>query len=242
MTVSEFSSFYNLPRRQVELAVTRALAKNAGRFELPGLGAFQATKRGTSRTSPVDIELYDVHARAPRTASLFAASEASPADQAATPAAPDSDQTAELPLDIPSSSLSGLTERELKLRLTAAQIDQIEQSTALAQAKLRGEVVSYCANSVQLILTSLREEIAELRLPQATIDALRLAIGHALDDLDAVLPELAKGSPTESIELTLSARRAERITAARLSSEKAESSPASLTNCNPSTSNLPAGA
>ena len=242
MTVSEFSSFYNLPRRQVELAVTRALAENAGRFELPGLGAFQATKRGTARTSPVDIELYDVHARAPRTASLFAASEASPADQAATPAAPDADETTELPLDLPPSPLSGLTERELKLRLTAAKIDQIEQSTALAQAKLRGEVVSYCANSVQLILTSLREEIAELRLPQATIDSLRLAIGHALDDLEAVLPELAKGSPTESIELTLSARRAERITASRLSGSVPVSEQENLTNYNQSTSNLSAGA
>ena len=238
MTVSEFSSFYNLPRRQVELAVTKALASNAGRFELPGLGAFQATKRGDSRTSPVNIELYDVHTRAPRAASLFAASEASSADQAATDAAPDSLQTDDLPLDLPQSPFSGLTEHELKLRYQAAKINAIEQSTALAQAKLRGEAVAYCANTFQLMLTSLREEIAALRLPPDTMNSLRAAVGNALADLEAVIPELTKGSPIETIELALSTRRADRITAARLSSLSHDREHEDLTYCNSSTSNM----
>lgn len=234
MTVSEFSSFYNLPRRQVELAVTRALAENDGRFELPGLGAFQATKRGTSRTSPVDIELYDVHTRAPRAVPAFSASEASLPSHPATAAALDDDQDADLFPETRSNALADLTERDLKRRLTAARIDAIEQSTELAKAKLRGEVVGYCANTVQLILTSLREEIAELRLAPATIDALRSAIGHALDDLIAVLPELVKGTPSDTIELALFTRRAERIAASRMSSENDASVPAYLINCNPS--------
>jgi len=216
MTVSEFSSFYQIPRRQVELAVTRALAENYGRFELPGLGAFQATKRGTARTSPVDIELYDVHTRAPRTVAAFSASEASLLSHPVTAAASDDDQDADLFPETRPNALADLTERDLKRRLTAARIDAIEQSTELARAKLRGEVVVYCANTVQLILTSLREEIAELCLAPETMTSLRAAVGNALGDLTAVLPGIVKGTPTEDLEVLISSRRAERITAVRI--------------------------
>lgn len=238
MTVSEFSSFYNLPRRRVELAVTRALEQNGGRFELPGLGAFQATKLGDSRTSPVKIEMYDVKTRAPRTVAASAFSEPPRPSLASDPAA----EAPSDPASAPVADLASLSEYDLKRRMQAAKILALEQSSKLAQLKLRREAVARCANIIQRLLASVRTEISALHLDDATTDAIASAVNAAISDLSAVLPDIIAEVPEEQIELALTRLRAERIAAGRMSSENAAFKHEYLTNYNPSTSNFATGA
>lgn len=226
MTISQFARFYAIPRRRVELAVTRALAQNGGRFELPGLGAFQAKKSGEGRTALVQIEMFDVRhgfKTLPPPPTVSEADAASPAPQPPSSENPASDS----PEDAAPVELHELSESELKRRLTAARIAAIEQESAVKRAKLRGEVVAYCANSVQILLASFRSELASLHLDAATTDALSVALSDVLSDLDAVSADLIANVPPEQIELAITRRRAERI-AARRASELDKTSSVSL--------------
>lgn len=223
MTISQFASFYAIPRRRVELAVTRALAQNGGRFELPGLGAFIAKKSGEGRTALVQIEMFDVRhgfKTLPPPPTVSEADSASPVPQ---PQFSDSEAAEEeAPVE-----LHELSEAELKRRLTAARIAAIEQESAVKRAKLRGEVVAYCANSVQILLASFRAELAAMRLDDATAEALSLALSDVLSDLDAVSADLIANVPPDQIELAITRRRAERI-AARRAAELDKQPPSTL--------------
>lgn len=199
MTISEFCQFYNLTRRQVEYRVGEAFRLNGGRFELPGFGMFQATKTGTGKTCTIQIEMWEP-ARA-RSADPVAdtPSEAAPAQPAQDrPVAPSA------PVDpIPDSPLAELSEHDLKRRHLAARIEKIEQETVLARARFRDEVVSYCASVFQLIIASLRSRIGDLRLDEAQTAAFQRAVAAASADIDAVLPDLIAGVPSDKIELKL---------------------------------------
>ena len=199
MTISEFCQFYNLTRRQVEYRVGEAFRLNGGRFELPGFGMFQATKTGAGKTCTIQIEMWEP-ARA-RSADPVAdtPSEAAP-DQPAPnrPAAPSA------PVEpIPDSPLAELSEHDLKRRHLAARIEKIEQETVLARARFRDEVVSYCASVFQLIIASLRSRIGDLRLDEAQTAAFQRAVAAASADIDAVLPDLIAGVPSDKVELKL---------------------------------------
>ena len=229
-SLNDFAAFYGISRPRLTRIVEDALRDHSGVFALDGLGFFQARKPGPS--SPMQIEKYyptrheqesitplplTGNSRAPRLASPDPASpDASPVRDSSRPASPDS----------PSAY-------ELKLRLTQAKIDQLNQRNILEQARLREETVGYCSAVVQLILSGLRAELENLRLDPATAASIRLALSNVNDDLAAVIPDVIAGLPTERIELALSTRRAERIAAARAStpspaSTSSASSPAQI--------------
>ena len=214
MTITEFSSFYNIPRRRVELAVTRALASNSGRFELPDLGAFQAHKNGDGRTALVTIEMLDVkEARRtlpppPRASELPRASSTA---QSAQPALDDPPATSPLAdSDLP-DNLFSLSERDLKRLLTAARIVALEQDSAEKRAKLRAETVAYCANSIQVLLVSLRAELTAAHLPPESVAAITAALNSVLSDLSGLIPDLIAGATPEQLVSAISARRAARL-------------------------------
>ena len=217
MTITEFASFYNIPRRRVELAVTRALASNSGRFELPDLGAFQAHKNGDGRTALVTIEMLDVKearrtlppppraSEFPRASSPSQSAQPAPDDPLATSTLADSD----LPDD-----LFFLSERDLKRRLTAARIVALEQDSAEKRAKLRAETVAYCANSIQVLLVSLRAELTAAHLPPESVAAITSALNTVLADLASLIPDLIAGATPEQLVSAISARRAARLASA----------------------------
>lgn len=206
MTISAFCQFYQLTRRQVEYRVQQAMLLNGGRFELPGLGAFQAVRRGTGKTSPIDIEMWE--AAAPGSASPqpdAAKNSPAPLPASIAPASPEPP-----PFDTSALPLHELTESELKRRLQAAKVEQIEQSTALSRARFRDEVVGYCASVFELILSSLRASIDDIHLTDAQADAFFSALDAAASDMDAVLPGLISGVPLDKLDLELCNRRAAR--------------------------------
>ena len=199
MTISEFCQFYNLTRRQVEYRVGEAFRLNGGRFELPGFGMFQATKTGAGKTCTIQIEMWEPAA---------ARSSAPPSDTPSEPPAPqpaqDRPSAPSAQVDpIPDSPLAELSEHDLKRRHLAARIEKIEQETVLARARFRDEVVSYCASVFQLIIASLRSRIGDLRLDESQTAAFQAAVAAASADIDAVLPDLIAGVPSDKIELKL---------------------------------------
>lgn len=223
MTITEFCQFYNLTRRQVEYRVTEAFRLNGGRFELQGFGQFQATKTGSGKTCAIQIEMWEPSRRTSSTSDADTSSEA---------AAPSSPKAAPAPLEspvapIPDSPLAELSEHDLKRRHLAARIEKIEQETVLARARFRDEVVNYCASVFQLIIASLRTRIGDLRLDDAQTAAFARAIDATSADIDAVLPDLIAGVPSDKIELKLNLLHA---APASLSSETSDSTPENLTN------------
>ena len=165
MTITEFATFYRIPRRRVELAVTRALASNSGRFELPDLGAFQAHKNGDGRTALVTIEMLDVKEARRTLPPPPSASEIPPASsRIQSPSADISSSALLADPDLP-DDLFSMSEHDLKRRHLAARIAALEQDSAEKRAKLRAETVAYCANSIQVLLVSLRAELTSAHLP-----------------------------------------------------------------------------
>ena len=211
MTITEFATFYQIPRRRVELAVTRALASNSGRFELPDLGAFQAHKNGEGRTALVTIEMLDVKEVRRTLPPPPSASETPQAASRATPAS--SDVSASAPLDgsdLP-DDLFSMSEHDLKRRLMAARIAALEQDSAEKRAKLRAETVAYCANSIQVLLVSLRAELTTANLPPQSVASITAALNTVLSDLADLIPDLIAGATTEQLVSAISARRAARL-------------------------------
>jgi len=214
MTITEFATFYQIPRRRVELAVTRALASNGGRFELPDLGAFIAHKNGDGRTALVTIQMLDVkEARrtlppppsASETPLASSPSQSAPRAPAASSVSPDLNDSG-LPDD-----LLSLSEHDLKRRLMAARIAALEQDSVEKRAKLRAETVAYCANSIQVLLASLRAELTCANLSADSVASITAALNTVLADLSELIPDLIAGATTEQLVSAMSARRAARL-------------------------------
>ncbi|MBQ1515544.1 MAG: hypothetical protein IIZ51_06800 [Lachnospiraceae bacterium] len=214
MTITEFATFYRIPRRRVELAVTRALASNSGRFELPDLGAFQAHKNGDGRTALVTIEMLDVKEARRTLPPPPSASEIPPASsRIQSPSADISSSALLADPDLP-DDLFSMSEHDLKRRHLAARIAALEQDSAEKRAKLRAETVAYCANSIQVLLVSLRAELTSAHLPPQAVATITSALNTALADLTDLIPDLIAGATTEQLVSAISARRAARLASA----------------------------
>ena len=204
-SIRAFCKMYGISRPRLTRIIDNALRDHSGVFAIQGYGYFKAGRPGPD--SDVEIDAYYP----------------TRAEQEAIPPLPPTGnsvqqtQPAEPALRLEQErDPSGLpTEKELKLRIMQERANALKQKNLLEQARIREETVSYCSTVIQLILTSLRQEIALLRLTPAVMDDLRSAISTALSDLDAVIPDIISGKPADEIELILSGRRADRIAASR---------------------------
>ena len=197
LSINKFSELYRIDRRRLTRLVEAALRTHSGVFGLEGLGYFKASRPAPGAAFEIDtynpsaheaeeLPLHQINGRGEKLS-----------DPAPAPASP-------ISADEP-------TAYSLDLRLKAEKVEQLRQRNVLEQARLREETVSYCAASIQLLLSGLRSELNELHLPHETGLAIRDAIADALSDLTSILPEIVAGVPVDSIELTLNARRAARI-------------------------------
>ena len=213
-SIRAFCKMYGISRPRLTRIIENALRDHSGVFAIQGYGYFKAGRPGPD--SDVEIDAYYP----------------TKAEQEAIPPLPPTGnsvqqtQPAEPALRLkPESDPTGLpSEHELKLRIMQERANALKQKNILEQARIREETVSYCSSVIQIILTSLRQEIALLRLTPAVTDAMREAISTALSDLEAVIPDIIKGTPADKIELILSGRRADRIAASR-SKENTEEKP-----------------
>lgn len=203
-SIRSFSSMFSISRPRLTRIVENALRDHSGVFAIQGYGYFRAERPG------------------PKAAIEIVAYYPTKAEQEAIPPLPASGDSVQAPArqsDLTleqQSDLSDLpSEHELKLRLMQERATALRQKNVLEQAKLREDTVSYCSSVVQIILTSLRQEIDLLRLTPEITAAMSGAISTALSDLDAVIPDIIKGTPADRIELILSSRRADRIAASR---------------------------
>lgn len=203
-SIRSFCSMFSISRPRLTRIVENALRDHSGVFAIQGYGYFRAERPG------------------PKAAIEIVAYYPTKAEQEAIPPLPASGDSVQAPARQPDltleqqSDLSDLpSERELKLRLMQERATALRQKNVLEQAKLREDTVSYCSSVVQIILTSLRQDIDLLRLTPEITAAMSGAISTALSDLDAVIPDIIKGTPADSIELILSSRRADRIAASR---------------------------
>lgn len=203
-SIRSFSSMFSISRPRLTRIVENALRDHSGVFAIQGYGYFRAERPG------------------PKAAIEIVAYYPTKAEQEAIPPLPASGDSVQAPARQPDltleqqSDLSDLpSEHELKLRLMQERATALRQKNVLEQAKLREDTVSYCSSVVQIILTSLRQEIDLLRLTPEITAAMSGAISTALSDLDAVIPDIIKGTPADRIELILSSRRADRIAASR---------------------------
>ena len=214
LSLRSFCSMFGISRPRLTRIVENALRDHSGVFAIAGYGYFKAERPGPK--SPLEISAYfptraEQEAIPPLPAS---------GDTVQPPAAPAADPALRLEQE---PDLSGLpTEHELKLRIMQARADALKQKNVLEQARIREEAVSYCSSVTQIILTSLRDEIARLRLSPAITDSLREAIATALADLESVIPDIIAGTPADKIELILSTRRADRIAASRMNQAQKE--------------------
>lgn len=203
-SIRSFCSMFSISRPRLTRIVENALRDHSGVFAIQGYGYFRAERPG------------------PKAAIEIVAYYPTKAEQEAIPPLPASGDSVQAPARQPDltleqqSDLSDLpSEHELKLRLMQERATALRQKNVLEQAKLREDTVSYCSSVVQIILTSLRQEIDLLRLTPEITAAMSGAISTALSDLDAVIPDIIKGTPADRIELILSSRRADRIAASR---------------------------
>lgn len=222
LSAREFAAFYGISRERLSRIVEISLRDRGGIFGLADLGYFK-------------IEVVDAHRMniTPTTVTK-AQAEANPPfalkgrliDPAAIPAPAQ-------PQPAAASDPEAPTKYELELRVLQERATALRQKNVLEQARLREETVSYCSAAVQLILSSLRSDIDAIRLDPESAARLRQAIDASLADLQSVLPAIIAGTPVERIELELSARRADRITASRVAAESfsqtAERSPVETT-------------
>ena len=203
-SIRAFCKMYGISRPRLTRIIENALRDHSGVFAIQGYGYFRAERPG------------------PKAAIEIVAYYPTKAEQEAIPPLPASGDSVQAPARQPDltleqqSDLSDLpSEHELKLRLMQERATALRQKNVLEQAKLREDTVSYCSSVVQIILTSLRQEIDLLRLTPEITAAMSGAISTALSDLDAVIPDIIKGTPADRIELILSSRRADRIAASR---------------------------
>lgn len=198
LSINKFSELYRIDRRRLTRLIEAALRTHSGVFGLEGLGYFKASRPAPGAAFEVvpynpsaheaeELPLHPINGRGEKLSDL-----ASPA-----------------PASLPASDEP--TAYSLDLRLKAEKVEQLRQKNVLEQARLREETVSYCAASIQLLLSGLRSELNELHLPHETALAIRDAIADALADLTSILPDIVAGVPVDRIELTLNARRAARI-------------------------------
>lgn len=208
-SIRSFCSMFSISRPRLTRIIENALRDHSGVFAIQGYGYFKAERPGPK----ADIEIVAYYP--------------TKAEQEAIPPLPPTGnsvqqtQPAEPALRLEQQSdLSDLpSEHELKLQLMQERATALRQKNVLEQAKLREDTVSYCSSVVQIILTSLRQEIDLLRLTPEITAAMSSAISTALSDLDAVIPDIIKGTPADRIELILSSRRADRISSARQSKQ-----------------------
>ena len=203
-SIRSFCSMFSISRPRLTRIVENALRDHSGVFAIQGYGYFRAERPG------------------PKAAIEIVAYYPTKAEQEAIPPLPASGDSVQAPARQPDLTLEPQTdlsdlpsEHELKLRLMQERATALRQKNVLEQAKLREDTVSYCSSVVQIILTSLRQEIDLLRLTPEITAAMSGAISTALSDLDAVIPDIIKGTPADRIELILSSRRADRIAASR---------------------------
>ena len=207
-SIRAFCKMYGISRPRLTRIIENALRDHSGVFAIQGYGYFKAGRPGPD--SDVEIDAYY-----PTKAEQEAIPPLPPTGnsvQQTQPAASEPDLHLEQERD-----LSGLpTEKELKLRIMQERANALKQKNILEQARIREETVSYCSSVIQIILTSLRNEIALLRLSPEVMESMRAAISTSLSDLEAVIPDIISGKPADEIELILSGRRADRIAASRL--------------------------
>ena len=204
LSAREFAAVYGISRERLSRIVAISLRDHSGVFGLAGLGYFKAEMVDPRR---MEITPYNATRQEQESVQLFPLKGrlASPDVPPAVPVRPASSSTSS---DAP-------TKYELELRVLQERATALRQKNILEQARLREETVSYCSAAIQLILTSLRADIDSIRLDPPAAARLRKAIDDSLADLNSVLPAIIDGTPVERIELELSARRAERITASR---------------------------
>lgn len=211
LSAREFSSVYGISRERLARIIEISLRDHGGVFGLAGLGYFRAelvdpkrmeiTPQLTTRAQQDSIPQYALKGRL--------------IDLNAEPAQAAQPRAAVSAADPAASSADAPSKYELELRVLQERATALRQKNILEQARLREETVSYCSSAVQLILTSLRSDIDAIGLDPASAARLRAAIDSALADLNSVLPAIIDGTPVERIELELTSRRADRITAAR---------------------------
>ena len=212
LSAREFAAFYGISRERLSRIVELALRDRGGIFGLADLGYFRVEVVDAHRMeiTPTTATRAQQEANPPfalkgRLIDPVSVPDPAPAQSASAPASSDPDAPSKYELE----------RRVLQERATA-----LRQKNVLEQARLREETVSYCSAAVHLILTSLRADIDSIRLDPASAARLREAIDNSLADLQAVLPDIIAGTPVERIELDLSARRADRITASRVAAER----------------------
>lgn len=207
-SIRAFCKMYGISRPRLTRIIENALRDHSGVFAIQGYGYFKAGRPGPA--ADVEIDAYFPTKAEEESIPPLPASGNSV--QQTQPAASEPDLHLEQERD-----LSGLpTEKELKLRIMQERANALKQKNILEQARIREETVSYCSSVIQIILTSLRNEIALLRLSPEVMEFMRAAISTSLSDLEAVIPDIISGKPADEIELILSGRRADRIAASRL--------------------------
>lgn len=205
-SIRSFCKMYGISRPRLTRIIENALRDHSGVFAIQGYGYFKAGRPAPDSDVEIDA-YYPTKAEQEAIPPLPASGNSVQASQPAAPA---------LHLE-QERDPSGLpTEKELKLRIMQERANALKQKNILEQARIREETVSYCSSVIQIILTSLRNEIALLCLTPAIMDSMRTAISNSLSDLEAVIPDIISGKPADEIELILSGRRADRIAASRL--------------------------
>ena len=204
LSAREFAAFYGISRERLSRIVELSLRDRGGVFGLADLGYFKIEVVDSHRQQITPVAVTKAQAEANPPCAL----KGRLIDPATVPAPVQ-------PQPEPSSDPDTPTKYDLELRVLQERATALRQKNVLEQARLREETVSYCSAAVQLILTSLRSDIDALRLAPESAARLRNAIDNSLADLQAVLPDIIAGTPVERIELDLSARRADRISASR---------------------------
>ena len=204
LSAREFAAFYGISRERLSRIVEISLRDRGGIFGLADLGYFRIEVVDARRMNITPVAVTKAQAESNPPFAL----KGRLVDPATVPAPVQPQGSA-------SSSQESPSKYELELRVLAERATALRQKNVLEQARLREETVSYCSAAVQLILASLRADIDAIRLDPDSAARLRHAIDSALGDLRSVLPAIIAGTPVERIELELSARRADRITASR---------------------------
>lgn len=210
-TARSFAAFYGISRERLAKILAASLRERGGVFALAGFGFFRAELVAPKR---MEIRPYTATRAEQESTPVYALKgqlvdpSASPQPQSAQSPASSSSSSASISPDAPSKY-------DLELQIMQEKATALRQKNILEQARLRDETVSYCSNALQILLKNLRADIDSINLDPASSARLREAIDHALSDLAAVLPAIIAGQPSDRIELELSARRADRLSASR---------------------------
>lgn len=210
-TARSFAAFYGISRERLSRIIADSLRDRGGVFALAGYGFFKAVMVDPRRmeirpytATRAEQESTPVYALKGKLADISAAPDSAASQPSAAPASNPAQSNPDAP-----------SKYDLELQVLQERATALRQKNVLEQARLRDETVAYCSSSVQILLKNLRADIDALNLTPCQSAALRSAIDDALSDLAAVLPSIIAGLPPERIELELSARRADRISASR---------------------------